>query len=462
MRHSAAALVSKGGVVNCAILFSGTRGGAAAMSAGVELLEVDERWRVNLSLLVRLHWWAIVGQIGLIATTRLLANNPFPVLTLGALVAAETIGNVLVERWTAQGRVALAHLVGIMAIDAAVLAVLIDLTGGAFNPFSTLFLVNIALAAALLPGTWAWVLSGLNLACYGALFVHEWITSPHHHIDVSPSQDFMRLHGMWVAFCFAAAFIVYFIRRVARALADRERELQVVRIRVDRRERLASLATLAAGAAHELSTPLSTIAVVSQELKRTLADAPEEVRQDLSLIREQVARCREILDRMARHAGEHAGEPFASLALPAWAESGLDGLSDKGRVTLEIAPGAEHATVIGPPRALGDALRGLLKNALQASPPGVNVRLWMGADDGRIRVAVIDQGRGMPPDVLQRAGEPFFTTKVPGEGMGLGLFLTRTLVDQLGGEFTMASRPGVGTEVRIELPAVQAGERSSK
>jgi two-component system sensor histidine kinase RegB len=85
----------------------------------------------------------------------------------------------------------------------------------------------------------------------------------------------------------------------------------------------------------------------------------------------------------------------------------------------------------------------------------------MGADDGKVRVAVIDQGRGMPPDVLQRAGEPFFTTKVPGEGMGLGLFLTRTLIDQLGGEFTIASRPGVGTEARIELPAVEAGERSS-
>jgi two-component system sensor histidine kinase RegB len=138
----------------------------------------------------------------------------------------------------------------------------------------------------------------------------------------------------------------------------------------------------------------------------------------------------------------------------------LDGLSEPGRVAVEIAPGAELASVVGPPRALGDALRGLLKNAIQASPSGVGVRLWMGADDGKVRVAVIDQGRGMPSEVLQRAGEPFFTTKVPGEGMGLGLFLTRTLVEQLGGEFTMASRPGVGTEARIELPAVDAGERS--
>jgi two-component system sensor histidine kinase RegB len=431
------------------------------MSAGVGLLEVDERWRVNLSLLVRLHWWAILGQLGLIATTRLLASNTFPVITLGALVAAETVGNILVGRWTAQGRVALGHLVGVMAIDAIVLSVLLDLTGGAFNPFSTLFLVNIALAAALLPGTWAWVLSGVNLASYGGIFIHERILSPGHHVDPGPTNDFMRLHGVWIAFCFAATFIVYFIRRVARALADRERELLVVRVRAERRDKLASLATLAAGAAHELSTPLSTIAVVCQELRRTLAEAPQEIRSDLGLIRDQVARCREILDRMARHAGENAGEPFARLELAAWADSGLDGLPDRGRVSLEIAPGAGTAAVVGPPRALGDALRGLLKNAIQASPPGAQVRLWMGADDGKARVAVIDQGRGMPPDVLQRAGEPFFTTKVPGEGMGLGLFLTRTLVDQLGGEFTMASRPGVGTEARIELPAVEAGERSS-
>jgi two-component system sensor histidine kinase RegB len=431
------------------------------MSARVGLLEVDERWRVNLSLLVRLHWWAIVGQLGLIAMTRLLASETFPVITIGALVAAEGVGNVLLERWTAQGRVALGHLVGVLVLDAIVLSVLIDLTGGAFNPFSTLFMVNIALAAALLPGTWAWVLSAVNLVSYGALFVHEWLTSPHHHINISPTQDYMRLYGVWLAFCFAAAFVVYFIRRVARALADREHELQLVRVRVDRRERLASLATLAAGAAHELGTPLATIAIVSKELRRTLSDARPEVQSDLALIRDQVARCREILDRMARHSGENAGEPFTRLGLPEWAASGMDGLSDVSRVTLEIAPGAEQAAVIGPPRALGDALRGLLKNAVQASPPGVGVRLWMGADDGRVRVAVIDQGRGMPPEVLQRAGEPFFTTKVPGEGMGLGLFLTRTLVDQLGGEFTMASRPGVGTEARIELPAVEAGERSS-
>jgi two-component system sensor histidine kinase RegB len=427
------------------------------MSARLGLLPVDERWRVNLSLLVRLHWWAILGQLGLIATTRLLANSVFPVITIGALVAAETVCNVLLERWTAQGRVALLHLAGVMALDAVVLTVLLDLTGGALNPFSTLYLVNVALAAALLPGVWAWALSSVNLASYGGLFLHEWLTAPSHHIRVAPSHEFMQLYAMWIAFCFAATFIVYFIRRVARALADRERELLVVRVRSERREKLASLATLAAGAAHELSTPLSTIAVVSQELRRTLSGASPEIQSDLALIRDQVGRCREILDRMARHAGENVGEPFARLELPAWAASGLDGLADPSRVALEIAAGAETASVVGPPRALGDALRGLLKNGIQASPPGAEVRLWMGADDGKVRVAVIDQGRGMAPEVLQRAGEPFFTTKVPGEGMGLGLFLTRSLVEQLGGVFTIASRPGAGTEARIELPALEAG-----
>jgi two-component system sensor histidine kinase RegB len=416
------------------------------------LLDVDDRWRVNLSLLVRLHWWAILGQLGLIATTRLIASGAFPVLTLGALVAAETIGNILLERWTAQGRVALGHLVGVMLIDAVVLSVLLDLTGGAFNPFSTLFLVNVALAAALLPGTWAWFLSIANLVSYGGLFFHEWLLAPGHHVGVEVTRNFMRIQGIWIAFCFAATFIVYFIRRIARALAERERELLVVRVQAERREKLASLATLAAGAAHELSTPLSTIAVVCKELRRSLAAAPDEVQKDIDLIRDQVARCREILDRMSRHAGENAGEPFARVELAALAAAGMEGLPDRGRV--------ERAAVVGPPRALGDAVRGLLKNAIQASPPGVPVRLWMASDEGKVRLAVIDQGRGMDPDVLRRAGEPFFTTKVPGEGMGLGLFLTRTLVDQLGGEFKVASRPGVGTEARIELPAVEAGERS--
>jgi len=199
---------------------------------------------------------------------------------------------------------------------------------------------------------------------------------------------------------------------------------------------------------------------VAKELERFLsAGVPNEVRSDLRLVRDQVARCREILDRMAAHAGENVGESLTQLTLQQWLETSLDGLNGRDRVRVEPFPwrGAE---LVGPPRALGDALRGLLKNALQASGPAATVTLRVTAGRGRVRATVQDSGPGMPPEVLARVGEPFFTTKGPGEGMGLGLFLTRALAEQLGGEFHIASRPGSGTEAWIDLPAADAAERS--
>jgi two-component system sensor histidine kinase RegB len=148
--------------------------------------------------------------------------------------------------------------------------------------------------------------------------------------------------------------------------------------------------------------------------------------------------------------------------VPRWVEQALSGLVARDRVQVEMVPPAADASIFGPPKALAETLRGLMKNAVQASPPDAPVVLRAALADGRLRASVIDRGRGMPADVLARVGEPFFTTKVPGEGMGLGLFLTRALAEQLGGEFRITSSPGAGTEATIELPATQAGERSAE
>jgi two-component system sensor histidine kinase RegB len=421
--------------------------------------------RPSLSWLVQLHWWAILGQLLVIGVAEVLSEIRLPIGALVTLLVLESVGNVWLGIWTRRAHVSHAIVAAVMLVDAAVLTVLLDLTGGASNPFSTLYLVNVALAAILLPPRWVVALVVASLAGFASLFFHEQATTPAHHVHMGMTpQQVMNSHlrGMWVAFALAAGFIVYFVRRVMNVLAEREAELSQARALVQRREKLASLATLAAGAAHELSTPLSTIAVVAKELQRALAENPsEEVRQDLQLVREQVARCREILDRMSANAGEAAGEPLARITLPAWVDAALDGFMARDRVVVEMGPGAAEAAVEGPPRAMADTLRGLLKNAVQASGPGLSVTLRCSAGDGRARVAVIDQGRGMPADILARVGEPFFTTKVPGEGMGLGLFLTRTLAEQLGGELELASRPGIGTEARIELPAVVAGEGSN-
>src|SRR6218665_3315595 len=191
----------------------------------------------------------------------------------------------------------------VMALDVVLLTVLLELSGGASNPFSALYLVHIALAAVVLREGWTWALTVLAVACFGELFVGA---PAHHHIH----DMRMHLEGMWAAFALAAGFIVYFVQRVTRALAAREAELVSARAASARHDKLAALATLAAGAAHELSTPLSTIAVVARELERHLERAGQETSslEDVRLIREQVARCRDILARMASDAGASQGE----------------------------------------------------------------------------------------------------------------------------------------------------------
>jgi two-component system sensor histidine kinase RegB len=436
-------------------------GVAPAVPHGDARDTTDVRGRIHLSWLVQLHWWAILGQAVVIVSADALTGIILPSTTLVGLLVVEVVGNVALGVWSARVRVTDPAIAAVMLLDTVVLTVLIDLTGGASNPFSTLYLVNVALAAVLLPPRWSWGLLAASLLSFGGLFVHEALVGPAHHVrmtgDLRQAME-SHLRGMWVAFALAAIFVVFFVQRVSGALAERDRELEQARMVGARREKLASLATLAAGAAHELGTPLGTIAIVAKELELTLAsDGRPEVQNDLRLVREMVARCRAILNRMSARAGEHAGEALARMTAAEWASAALDGVPSRGRVALEhLEP---EAAIVGPPLALGDALRGLLKNAIQASAPGASVVLCITAERGRVRATVKDRGRGMSPEVLARVGEPFFTTKGPGDGMGLGLFLTRALAEQLGGEFHIASRTGEGTEAWIDLPAAEAAER---
>ncbi len=268
-----------------------------------------------------------------------------------------------------------------------------------------------------------------------------------------PAEMNRHVEGMWIAFGLAAVFIVYFVQRVTRALAAREAELEAARLATARHEKLASLATLAAGAAHQLSTPLSTIAVVAKELEHQLAhsDAGEEPVADARLIREQVERCRDILTQMAADAGESAGESTTTVRIAEILESARRGLADAERVAVDLTA-AERTVLRVPPRALAQALRALIRNALDATPVSAAVRITARTGDSRCSIEVRDSGGGMSREVLARAGEPFYTTKAPGKGMGLGLFLARAVVERLGGSLELDSSEGRGTCARVVLP----------
>ena len=242
------------------------------------------------------------------------------------------------------------------------------------------------------------------------LFVHEALVGPSHHVRVLLDQRQMieaHLRGMWVACALAAIFVVFFVQRVSSALAERERELQQARAhggapREARRRSRRSPPAPRTSSPRRSRPSRSSRRSWSARSRRTCRD---EVRDDLQLVREQVARCREILDRMSAHAGENVGESLARLTA-CRRGSTRRSTGSRGRDRVVVEPVARRAPgIVGPPRALGDALRGLLKNALQASGPAAR-----GDAPGRrrsaaaVRAAVRDRGAGMPPEVLARVG----------------------------------------------------------
>ncbi len=420
----------------------------------------DERSRINLSWLLLLRWGAAAGQAVTVFVVWAWLGIELPLSTLFFLIGVGAATNVAATQWASRAlRVPEAAPAVVMLIDVAILTGLLAATGGASNPFSTLYLVNIALAAAVLRPRWTWALVVVSIGCFGLLFS---VSAGDDGAMSHAAHGNLGLHfeGMFVAFVVSAAFIAYFVQRVTRELALREGELADARHARARAERLAALGTLAAGAAHELSTPLSTIAVVARELERKLAatDGQDEAAEDSRLVREQVDRCRRILDQMSADAGEVRGEKFVAVGLAELVSESTDGLRGGDRLDVIVQPVVPARSLYVPRRAVVQALRAVAKNALEASPKDTSVEVRAGLEGEEWRIHVRDHGPGMPDDVLARVGEPFFTTKGPDRGMGLGVFLAQTVLCGLGGGLELRSRPGVGTTAELRLPLTSSSE----
>lgn len=402
-----------------------------------------ERSAVNATWLAKLRWAQVVGQAATVLTATRLVEQPLPWWWLFLLINVGAASNVVLELWLRQRPVVRDwQIAALMALDVGLLTALLFLTGGPLNPFASLYLVQIALATVLVPAVFSWALVALSLACFGLLI-----------IDHRPLVIAERTHtlGLWLALGIASAFITTFLWRVTTALAQRERELEDARSLAARQERLASLATMAAGAAHELATPLGTVALVAKELERHLTKTGDPMLvEDAKLIREQVGRCRAILDQMAGGAGA-AGESLKAVSIAQLIEEALTGARPEPKVVRQLAEGGTP-TVRLPVRAVSQALRSLITNAQDASGPEKDVVVAASIRAEVLAIDVIDRGPGMSPELVAKIGEPFFTTKQPGRGMGLGLYLARAVFESIGGALLIDSTLGQGTRVTVTVP----------
>jgi two-component system sensor histidine kinase RegB len=348
----------------------------------------------------------------------------------------------------------------LILFDVGCLTALLVLTGGPSNPFTVSYLVYITLAAVTLNAAWAWGTAAASMAGYGLLFVTplRGLVDPHAgHSGMDPALGHQI--GMGVAFVAAALLTASFVTRILVALEARERALAEARRVAAQQERLASLTTLAAGAAHELATPLSAIAVAARELDlaASAAGVPQEISDDARLIRSQVERCREILDQMSGRADASVAHQTQTLPPPHLVQAALDTFASPERARVVLSLGGELPSVRVPLEAATRALRTLVKNAFEASPPNASVHVGVDAASGWVRFRVRDAGTGMAAHTLQRAGEPFFTTKPAGAGFGLGLFLARTFAERWGGQLTLDSSLEQGTTATLVLPAAHQG-----
>ena len=416
---------------------------------------VPERNWVNIQWLARLRWAEIAGQAATVLAGQFLLDGALPIAQLFVVIGVGLVTNLAIEMYffgdrrrganmDRQGEPVAVHewqLALVMAIDIAILTGLLYLTGGPLNPFGFLYLVQIALATVVGRARWTWSLVALSFAGFGVLVV------AHHPLKIPEDS---RAIGMWVAIGVASAFVVHFLMRITTALAQREVELADTRNLAARQERLASLATMAAGAAHELSTPLGTVALTAKELERALVDHPE-LAADARLIREQVGRCRAILEQMQQGAGT-VGESVASCTVAQLLEEALLGIRATTSVHRDVSDDVLGTTLKLPPRAVSQALRSLVTNAQDASPPAATVVIAVARIEPSLEITIRDRGPGISTEVMARIGEPFFTTKAPGRGMGLGLFLARAVIEGVGGSLRIESPESGGTEVSVALP----------
>jgi two-component system sensor histidine kinase RegB len=412
-----------------------------------------DAFRVNFAWLVRLRFGAVLGQVVVIAIVSVALRVQVPLVPLAAVMALELLLNVW-SRAMLRGSAVIdeRHVTLGVGADLLLFSALLYFSGGPANPFSFLYLIHIALAAVVLPPRTSFALVACALGCSLGLF---WVHVPLPHDHSHHLQEYSwHMRGMWVAFGLAACFIVYFIQRVLRELRSIEEQLAASRERATRGEAVAALAMLSAGAAHELASPLSTIALASGELLRRLPDDASTTasRDDVLLIKSQVERCRAILEQLAVEAGQAHGSSFGVLTWPSIVDASVSGF-DGQRLTVRTPPG-KPMPLTGSPGAISQALRNLLSNAFDASGPSGAVRLDVSesAEHGELSFSVTDDGPGMSESVLARATEPFFTTKPRGQGMGLGLFLVQSVAEQMGGRLELWSQGGRGTRASLVLP----------
>ncbi len=407
---------------------------ATGLRAGEPIRHVG---RVSLRTLVFVRWVVIVGQLATVLLVSLGFRFPMRLSAILSIIAlailVNLLGTVMRRGRALSDRAVAAYL----AFDIVQLSALLFLTGGLTNPFAVLVLGPIAVAAAVLGRDYSFGLTLLAILCLAALFASPF-DLPWNGGGPPRLPDLYQL-GLWISLTLACGFIATYnwsvsgeARRISEALAETQLTLA-------REQQLTALGALAAAAAHELGTPLSTITVVAKELARDIpADSP--FAEDVALIQSQCERCRAILAELARNPDDAEEAPFNQMPVEQLVEAAAAAHRMPG-IRLEISniatPGTEPPIIRRTPEIM-HGLGNILQNAMQFATTAVSVVAR--SDAHRIVMTVSDDGPGFSPGLLGRLGEPYLSIRdQEHEHLGLGIFIAQTLLERTGAEVTFVN-----------------------
>ncbi len=404
----------------------------------------------SLQTLFWLRCLAIVGQSLTIVGVHWLLNMPLPLLPMLLTVVFLVIVNIYTARrlrQAQQGRViSEGFLAAQLSVDIMALAILLYCSGGAFNPFVSLFLLPLAIAAAILPLGYTVSLVILTIFLYASLMTDSIPLPP---VPVG-FEGVVSLHifGMWINFVLSACLIAGFITYLSNKVRATDHQLARTRESNLRQEQVLALGTLAAGTAHELGTPLSTIAILAAELE---AQAPEALREDLLLLSQQVSQCKQILSTMLQKVELAKTQELTLISAGQLLENVLEKFQILRPSIIVKAPvfARQGLSLVACDTTLEQALLNLLNNAADASSGSVEISL--SNNNHKVIIDILDRGLGFPEEVLAQMGEEFITTKGE-QGMGIGLFLANATLERLGGDIAFLARDGGGAIARVMLP----------
>lgn len=411
---------------------------------------------LGLHWLIRLRWIAVQGQTLACLVASAILSIHLPVGILVACIGFTAITNLLLiqhRKRTGGGELWLKPAV--LGADIITLTVMLYFTGGAHNPFTMFYLLHVTMAVMLLPAWGAWAAVALCTAGFWILFQsdHTLVSD----LGVTCCNDMnAHLQGLIVSMVLTGCGISYFVSRLAGELKESRSVMALARADGERARRSTEVATLAAGIAHELATPLGTIAVVSQDLEAMAGECcgKNSCADDARVIRQEVERCRLIIAKLGK-AGRTPNEARKPISLENLAEllSAYVSESVRDRLDVHVSPTMKRPLL--PQSRLLQCISILAKNAAEASPPESTVVIKALIDGSQCIFQVLDRGTGFPDGFAERIGEPLLTTKEHSGGLGLGLYLVKAFVTDLGGSLHLGKGPDGETLVEMRLPLVE-------